>query len=87
MSLLDIAKGLKKNGFDPRKDSVNGQPAIPAGTYPVVLKKRNSTFQIVAGKVSVINLKSAVVITMDVQILSLSEHLILGKQKMEKQSI
>src|SRR5699024_7813346 len=39
MSLLDIAKGLKKNGFDPRKDSVNGQPAIPAGTYPVVLKK------------------------------------------------
>lgn len=44
MSLLDIAKGLKKNGFDPRKDSVNGQAAIPAGTYPVVLKK--ATFNV-----------------------------------------
>lgn len=44
MSLLDIAKGLKKNGFDPRKDSVNSQPAIPAGTYPVVLRK--ATFNV-----------------------------------------
>lgn len=44
MSLLDIAKSIKKDGFDPRKDSVNGQPAIPAGTYPVVLKK--ATFNV-----------------------------------------
>jgi hypothetical protein len=44
MSLLDIAKSIKKDGFDPRKDSVNGQPAIPAGTYPVVLRK--ATFNV-----------------------------------------
>lgn len=39
MSLLDIAKSIKKEGFDPRKDSANGPAPIPAGTYPVVLKK------------------------------------------------
>ncbi|MCW0934459.1 hypothetical protein OJ612_02045 [Streptococcus anginosus] len=39
MSLLDIAKSIKKEGFDPRKDSTNGPAPIPAGTYPVVLKK------------------------------------------------
>lgn len=44
MSLLDIAKSVKKDGFDPRKDSVNGQSPIPAGTYPVVLKK--ATFNV-----------------------------------------
>lgn len=44
MSLLDIAKSIKKDGFDPRKDSVNGQSPIPAGTYPVVLKK--ATFNV-----------------------------------------
>lgn len=38
MSLLDIAKSIKKEGFDPRKDSANGPKPIPAGTYPVVLK-------------------------------------------------
>ena len=38
MSLLDIAKSIKKEGFDPRKDSANGPAPIPAGTYPVVLK-------------------------------------------------
>ena len=37
MSLLDIAKSIKKEGFDPRKDSANGPAPIPAGTYPVVL--------------------------------------------------
>ena len=44
MSLLDIAKSIKKDGFDPRKDSVNSQPAIPAGTYQVVLRK--ATFNV-----------------------------------------
>ena len=44
MSLLDIAKSIKKEGFDPRKDSANGPAPIPAGTYPVVLKK--ATFNI-----------------------------------------
>lgn len=44
MSLLDIAKSIKKDGFDPRKDSVDGQSALPAGTYPVVLRK--ATFNI-----------------------------------------
>lgn len=39
MSLLDIAKSIKKEGFDPRKDSANGPAPIPAGTYPVILKK------------------------------------------------
>lgn len=39
MSLLDIAKAIKKEGFDPRKDSANGPKPIPAGTYPAVLKK------------------------------------------------
>ena len=38
MSLLDIAKSIKKEGFDPRKDSANGPAPIPVGTYPVVLK-------------------------------------------------
>lgn len=31
MSLLDIAKSIKKEGFDPRKDSTNGPAPIPAG--------------------------------------------------------
>jgi hypothetical protein len=44
MSLLDIAKSIKKEGFDPRKDSANGPAPIPAGTYPVVLKQ--ATFNI-----------------------------------------
>lgn len=44
MSLLDIAKSIKKEGFDPRKDSTNGPAPIPEGTYPVVLKK--ATFNI-----------------------------------------
>ena len=44
MSLLDIAKSIKKEGFDPRKDSANGPGPIPAGTYPVVLKK--ATFNV-----------------------------------------
>lgn len=39
MSLLDIAKSIKKEGFDPRKDSANGPAPIPAGTYPVILRK------------------------------------------------
>ena len=39
MSLLDIAKSIKKEGFDPRKDSANGPAPIPAGTYTVVLKR------------------------------------------------
>ena len=39
MSLLDIAKSNKKEGFDPRKDSANGPAPIPAGTYPAILKK------------------------------------------------
>lgn len=48
MSLLDIAKSIKKEGFDPRKDSANGPKPIPAGTYPVVLKK--ATFNIAESK-------------------------------------
>lgn len=39
MSLLSIAKKIKEDGFDPRKDSVNGPAALPAGEYTVVLKK------------------------------------------------
>lgn len=39
MSLLSIAKKIKEDGFDPRKDSVNGAAQIPAGEYPVILKK------------------------------------------------
>lgn len=39
MSLLSIAKKIKEDGFDPRKDSVNGLAQIPAGEYPVILKK------------------------------------------------
>lgn len=39
MSLLSIAKKIKEDGFDPRKDSVNGVTQIPAGEYPVILKK------------------------------------------------
>ena len=31
MSLLDIAQSIKKEGFDPRKDSTNGPAPIPAG--------------------------------------------------------
>lgn len=48
MSLLDIAKSIKKEGFDPRKDSANGPDPIPAGTYPVVLKK--ATFNVADSK-------------------------------------
>ena len=33
MSLLDIAQSIKKEGFDPRKDSANGPAPIPAGEY------------------------------------------------------
>ena len=36
MSLLSIAKKIKEDGFDPRKDSVNGPAALPAGDYTVV---------------------------------------------------
>ena len=39
MSLLSIAQKIKEDGFDPRKDSVNGMAQIPAGEYPVILKK------------------------------------------------
>lgn len=39
MSLLDIAQSIKKEGFDPRKDSANGPKPIPAGSYQAVLKK------------------------------------------------
>lgn len=39
MSLLSIAKKIKEDGFDPRKDSVNGMAQIPAGEYSVILKK------------------------------------------------
>lgn len=38
MSLLDIAQSIKKEGFDPRKDSANGPAPIPAGEYQAVLK-------------------------------------------------
>lgn len=51
MSLLDIAKSIKKEGFDPRKDSANGPAPIPAGTYPVILKKQLSISLKVVGKV------------------------------------
>lgn len=38
MSLLDIAKQLKANGYDPRKDKVNsGNQHLPGGEYPVLL--------------------------------------------------
>jgi len=38
MSLLDIAKQLKANGYDPRKDKVNnGNQHLPGGEYPVIL--------------------------------------------------
>lgn len=39
MSLLSIATKIKKDGFDPRKDSVNGPAALPSGDYTVVLKR------------------------------------------------
>lgn len=39
MSLLSIAQKIKEDGFDPRKDSVNGPAALPAGDYTVVLKR------------------------------------------------
>ena len=39
MSLLSIAKKIKEDGFDPRKDSVNGMAQSPAGEYTVILKK------------------------------------------------
>ena len=38
MSLLDIAQSIKKEGFDPRKDSANGPAPIPAGKYQAILK-------------------------------------------------
>lgn len=38
MSLLDIAQSIKKEGFDPRKDSVNGPAPLPAGKYQAILK-------------------------------------------------
>lgn len=38
MSLLDIAQSIKKEGFDPRKDSVNGPAPLPAGEYQAILK-------------------------------------------------
>lgn len=38
MSLLDIAKQLKANGYDPRKDKVNNSNQhLPGGEYIVVL--------------------------------------------------
>lgn len=37
MSLLDIAKQLKANGYDPRKDKVNGSQHLPDGEYIVAL--------------------------------------------------
>lgn len=38
MSLLDIAKQLKANGYDPRKDKVNsGNQHLPGGEYLVIL--------------------------------------------------
>ncbi|OHX26781.1 hypothetical protein BKX95_08440 [Streptococcus iniae] len=39
MSLLDIAKQIKKDGYDPRKDKVNnGNQNLPSGEYQVILK-------------------------------------------------
>lgn len=39
MSLLNIAKQIKKDGYDPRKDKVNnGNQKLPGGEYQVVLK-------------------------------------------------
>lgn len=38
MSLLDIAQSIKKEGFDPRKDSANGPAPIPVGEYQAILK-------------------------------------------------
>lgn len=39
MSLLDIAKQLKADGYDPRKDKVNdNNQHLPGGEYAVVLK-------------------------------------------------
>ncbi|MFT0832569.1 DUF669 domain-containing protein [Streptococcus agalactiae] len=39
MSMLDIAKSIKKDGFDPRKDKVNnGNQNLPGGEYKVILK-------------------------------------------------
>ena len=38
MSLLDIAQSIKKEGFDPRKDSANGPALLPAGEYQAILK-------------------------------------------------
>ena len=38
MSLLDIAQSIKKEGFDPRKDSANGPAPLPAGEYQAILK-------------------------------------------------
>ena len=37
MSLYDIAKQLKANGYDPRKDKVNGNQHLPGGEYQVIL--------------------------------------------------
>ena len=37
MSLYDIAKQLKANGYDPRKDKVNGNQHLPGGKYQVML--------------------------------------------------
>ena len=38
MSLYDIAKQLKANGYDPRKDKVNnGNQHLPCGEYQVIL--------------------------------------------------
>lgn len=38
MSLLDIAQSIKKEGFNPRKDSANGPAPLPAGEYQAILK-------------------------------------------------
>ena len=64
MSLLDVAKSIKKEGFDPRKDSANGPAPIPAGTYPVVLKDAKFNVSEKDGKASLTNLKSVAVIMM-----------------------
>lgn len=39
MSLLAVANQIKADGFDPRKDKVNGNQHLPGGEYPVILKE------------------------------------------------
>lgn len=54
MSILDTIKKVSKDGFDPKKDNINGFTRIPAGRYVVSLHNADYDANEKTGRISVI---------------------------------